>query len=247
MKKSLACAFTLGALASIGLSVLSSQSTPVPSYGVCIEDSGAPANAITCTILDFTLTQGSLVNLYVNTPNTANMNVTLAINGGAAFPLFRGTSNGPDIGELTPGGTPILLSFNGTIFQIVNDSLEAGGSQLLVFSRTANPWTVDANNGPGALCATAEACWPATPTIPTAVVGETPNGLINGTNEVFYLAHTPRPLSSVAVYLLGVRLTNCATCQFYAYVSGAYGTGALHFNPGSVPKSANSVQVDYQY
>jgi hypothetical protein len=151
------------------------------------------------------------------------------------------------IGELTPGGTPILLSFNGTIFQIVNDSLEAGGSQLLVFSRTANPWTVDANNGPGALCATAEACWPATPTIPTAVVGETPNGLINGTNEVFYLAHTPRPLSSVAVYLLGVRLTNCATCQFYAYVSGAYGTGASHFNPGSVPKSANSVQVDYQY
>lgn len=237
---------SLGMVAAAFVLHVHGQSTPVPSYGVCIEDTGAPANAITCTIPNFTLTQGSLVSLYVNTSNNS-AGVTLAINGGAAFPLFRGTSNGPDPGELAPNGTPILLSFNGSIFQIVNDSFEAGGSQLLTFSRAGSPWTIDANNGPGALCATAEACWPVVPITPTMVIGETPKGTVNGTNDVFYLAHSPSPVTSVAVYLAGQRLTNCATCQFYSYISGAYATGGLHFNAGSVPQPGATIQVDYQY
>jgi hypothetical protein len=112
--------------------------------GVCSASNASAPNTLTCAISGFTLASGSMVNLYVSNATTSGT-VTLAINGGATVNIFRGTGNAPGGGEIAPSATPILLSFNGSIFQIVDDSYEAGGTNCLTFSRAAFPWTMDIN------------------------------------------------------------------------------------------------------
>lgn len=112
--------------------------------GVCSASNASAPNALTCAISGFTLASGSMVNLFVTNATTSST-VTLTINGGATATIFRGTGNAPSAGELAPSSTPILLTFNGSIFQIVDDSYEAGGTNCLTFSRTAFPWTMDIN------------------------------------------------------------------------------------------------------
>lgn len=112
--------------------------------GICSASNTAAPNALTCTISGFTLATGSMVSLFVTAPTTSST-VTLAVNGGAPITIFRGSGNAPSVGELAPNSTQVLLSYNGSAFQIVNDSFEAGGTNCLVFSRIAYPWTIDIN------------------------------------------------------------------------------------------------------
>jgi hypothetical protein len=112
--------------------------------GICSASNTAAPNALTCTISGFTLATGSMVSLFVTAPTTSS-SVTLAVNGGSPVTIFRGSGNAPSAGELAPNSTPFLLSFSGSAFQIVDDSYEAGGTNCLVFSRTAYPWTIDIN------------------------------------------------------------------------------------------------------
>lgn len=109
---------------------------------ICSASNTAAPNALTCTIAGFTLATGSLVSLFV-TAATTSSTVTLAVNGGAPVTIFRGSGNSPSPSELAPNSTQLLLMFNGYSFQIVNDSYEPGGTNCLVISRTAFPWTID--------------------------------------------------------------------------------------------------------
>jgi hypothetical protein len=112
--------------------------------GICSASNTAAPNTLTCSVSGFTLATGSMVSLFVTAPTTSST-VTLAINGGSPVAVFRGSGNAPSAGELAPNATPFLLSFNGSVYQIVDDPYEAGGTNCLTFSRTAYPWTIDIN------------------------------------------------------------------------------------------------------
>ena len=112
--------------------------------GICFAFNASAPNALVCTITGFTLTSGSMVNLFV-TAATTSASVTLAINGSAGIPVDRGSGNAPTAGEIGPSETPVLLSYNGTVFEVVNDSFEAGPTNCLSLTRTSFPWTIDIN------------------------------------------------------------------------------------------------------
>ena len=112
--------------------------------GICTASNTSAPNALSCTISGFTLSAGSMVSLFVTAPTTSST-ITLAVNGATPSTIFRGSGNSPSAGELAPNSTPVLLSFNGSAFQIVDDPYEAGGTNCLVLSRTGYPWTIDIN------------------------------------------------------------------------------------------------------
>ena len=70
-------------------------------------------------------------------------------------------------------------------------------------------------------------------------VGETPVGLVDGTNPVYTLAQAPKALS-LAVYLNGMRLLQGGTND-YIWVSG------LTFTMLQVPQTGDILTVDYRY
>ena len=77
------------------------------------------------------------------------------------------------------------------------------------------------------------------------VTEEVPSGPVNGSNARFYLINVPNPLSSVAVYVNGLRQRKCLACDLTAFVSG--GRGTLLFNACCVPKAGSVIVADYQY
>jgi hypothetical protein len=109
---------------------------------ICNASNTATPNALACNISGFTLAPGSTLILFVAAPTTSGT-VTLVVNGGAPFAIFRGSGNSPSPGELAPNSTQLLLAFTGYSFQIVNDSYEPGGTNCVAISRTAFPWTID--------------------------------------------------------------------------------------------------------
>jgi hypothetical protein len=112
--------------------------------GVCNAANTSSPNTLSCTIPGFVVGTGAMLTLFVSVPNTSST-VTLAVNGGSASAIFRGSGSSPSVGELAPNSTPLLLSFTGSAYQIVDDAYEAGGSNCLAFSRTTYPWTIDIN------------------------------------------------------------------------------------------------------
>lgn len=81
------------------------------------------------------------------------------------------------------------------------------------------------------------------------VVGETPDGNINGTNSVFVTLHRPYSSDLVAVYVNGVRQKEGMgnDYSFSIQVSGQYaGYGEIKFLEGAyIPQSGDTLLVDY--
>lgn len=68
---------------------------------------------------------------------------------------------------------------------------------------------------------------------------EVPSGIINGLNQIFTVANTPSPTTSVEVYHNGILME-----QGLDYtIAGA----TVTFNPASVPQVGDIVLVNYRY
>jgi hypothetical protein len=75
--------------------------------------------------------------------------------------------------------------------------------------------------------------------LPSFSDGEIPAGTINGTNLTFTLANTPSPVSSLAVYLNGLRMTQA--------VDYSVDSNAITFISAAAPQPGDVLTASYRY
>lgn len=79
----------------------------------------------------------------------------------------------------------------------------------------------------------------------TFIDEELPSGPVDGINRVFVLAHIPNPLSSVSIYVNGIRTRKCTTCT--VDVSTTAGRTVITFSSLNIPPPGTVLLVSYRY
>lgn len=186
--------------------------------------------------------QADGLNLYTgNTYQINNVSVLSSTTLGSSVV----TSSLTAVGTLTSGAwnaTTIGTQYGGTGLSIVPTTINDG--DLLIGDNAGDAFVkatlsagtgISITNGGGSITISVAA---GVVTTSDVVVGETPSGTINGTNDTFTIANSP-VTGTVAVYLNGQRTISGAGNDYT--ISGT----TITFEAGQIPQTGDTLRVDY--